>query len=207
MGSDGRKPAHGSAFVGASGERRSIDVVLHRLGGPASDLRLVVFEDPACLEDPGDDLEDDLHSIDAPARKATRPRPGVDSRSGSPSRSVLVIDDHVDHAEGIRLLLELRGCPVAVAHDVAAGIEKACHFRPSVVLCSAALDGALGEGSLARALRAEPALASTCLVALLPAENERLVAEVRKAGYDDHLAKPVDPASLIQLIERMPRPI
>ena len=82
-----------------------------------------------------------------------------------PSRRVLVIEDNADAAETLREMLEMWGHEVAVARDGRAGVEKARAFRPDVVLCDIGLPVMDGY-EVARAIRADPELASTFLVAV-----------------------------------------
>jgi signal transduction histidine kinase/ActR/RegA family two-component response regulator len=105
-------------------------------------------------------------------------------------RRVLVIEDNEDSAETLREVLELSGHETEVANDGKEGLEKARAFRPEIVLCDIGLPRMNGY-EVARAIRADDALAGTILIALtgytLP--NDRRLAE--EAGFDRHLAKPV----------------
>jgi two-component system CheB/CheR fusion protein len=115
------------------------------------------------------------------------PRP---LQARGPSRRVLVVEDSVDHAETLHVLLSLSGHEVEQAHDGPTGVEKAHDFGPDIVLCDIGLPGMNGY-EVARALRADPAHASTLLVAVTgygQPEDKRRSAE---AGFDHHLRKPV----------------
>jgi two-component system CheB/CheR fusion protein len=105
------------------------------------------------------------------------------------TRRVLVIEDNTDAADSLRDVLELVGHTVAVAYDGSEGIATARQFCPDVVFCDIGLPGTDGY-QVARTLRADPAFAGTCLIALsgyaLPEDIQRAVA----AGFDQHLAKP-----------------
>ena len=76
------------------------------------------------------------------------------------------------------------------AHDGPAGVQKALSSRPDIVVCDIGLPGMSGY-DVARAMRAEPSLAATLLVALtgyaLPEDREQAL----RAGFDHHLSKPV----------------
>jgi signal transduction histidine kinase len=105
---------------------------------------------------------------------------------------VLVIEDSVDAAESMRLLLTLCGHQVEVAAAGSAGLDAARARRPDVVLCDIGLPGGMDGYAVARALRADPALATTHLIALTgygQAEDQR---RAREAGFDLHLVKPID---------------
>lgn len=114
-------------------------------------------------------------------------------------RRCLLIEDHVDAAESLAMLLEIIGHEVEVAFDGAAGLEKARLQRPEVVLCDIGLPGMDGY-AVARALRAAPETASAFLIALTgygQDEDRRLALE---AGFDAHLTKPVDLEALRRLL-------
>ncbi len=141
-----------------------------------------------------------LPLVAAPARievaPAAAPRP----------RRILVIEDNLDAAESLRLVLELEGHQVAVAHDGPQGIDRARQLTPQVVLCDIGLPGMDGY-AVAKALRGEPGLRDTFLVALtgyaLP-EDQRRAAD---AGFDAHLTKPASVEAVHEVLGRAePRP-
>ena len=120
--------------------------------------------------------------------------------AASPGRRVLVIDDHEDGAESLRLLLEASGHSVEVAHDGRTGLELARRFAPDVVLCDIGLaDGPSGY-DVARALRSDVAAAGACLVALTGYGQEEDLRRAKEAGFDLHRTKPIDPAELQRLV-------
>jgi PAS domain S-box-containing protein len=124
---------------------------------------------------------------------------GHPPRRRAPHRRILVIDDNDDLTASLRDVLELGRHEVAVACDGPAGIALARKLRPEVVLCDIGLPGMDGY-AVARALRAEAALEGALLVALsgyaLPAD----VARAGEAGFDLHVAKPLTPEKLEELL-------
>jgi two-component system, chemotaxis family, CheB/CheR fusion protein len=113
------------------------------------------------------------------------------SRLNVPPRRVLVIEDNVDAADMLRAALELGGHVVDVAHDGMDGLRRARAFQPDVVLCDVGLPGVTGY-EVARSLRADPELRSTILVALTGYALPEDLTRAREAGFDLHLAKPLD---------------
>ncbi len=110
-------------------------------------------------------------------------------------RKILIVEDNLDAAETLRVMLELAEHEVQVAYDGHEGIEKACAFRPDVILCDIGLP--LMDGyAVARAIRSNPDLSSTVLIAItgyaLPDDQRRAA----QAGFDRHIAKP---ASIAQI--------
>jgi two-component system, chemotaxis family, CheB/CheR fusion protein len=116
-----------------------------------------------------------------------------------------VIEDNLDAAESLRLALELEGHEVAIAHDGPQGIKRARELTPEVVLCDIGLPDMDGY-AVAKALRHEPGLRNTFLVALtgyaLP-EDQRRAAE---AGFDAHLTKPATVEGVQEAMDRAPPP-
>jgi CheY-like chemotaxis protein len=72
-------------------------------------------------------------------------------------RRVLIIEDNVDAADGMRDLLELDGHDARVAYDGMSGLELAREFRPQIVFCDIGLPGMDGY-EVARAMRADAEL-------------------------------------------------
>ena len=147
---------------------------------------------------------------DRPAREHPVPRqpPGEQPPRGSlpPAGSlrqqplrVLIVDDNVDAAESMAVLLQMDGHDALVLHDGSLLIEQALAYRPDVVLLDLGLprrDGFL----LARDLRGEPALAGVRLIAVTgfgQADDRR---RTRESGFDHHLVKPVDYRQLQKLM-------
>ncbi len=116
-------------------------------------------------------------------------------------RRILVIEDNLDAAESLRLALELQGHEVFLAHDGPAGIERVRELSPEVVLCDIGLPDMDGY-AVAKALRGDPALRHTFLVALtgyaLP-EDQRRAAD---AGFDAHLTKPATLEGVEEVMRR-----
>jgi PAS domain S-box-containing protein len=121
-------------------------------------------------------------------------------------RRVLIVEDNLDSAESLRMLLDLSGYEVEVAHTGPAGVEAAARFRPHTVVCDIGLPGLDGYG-VARALRLMPEAAGARLIAVTGYGRTEDVEKARRAGFDVHLTKPVDPHELLeQLVSRAPRP-
>ena len=77
-------------------------------------------------------------------------RPGGPIASGRSLR-VLVIEDHRDAAESLRMLLRLYGHRVDIARTGLDGLEAARQLRPDVVLCDIGLPGGMDGYAVARA--------------------------------------------------------
>ncbi|HEX2222893.1 MAG TPA: response regulator, partial [Thermoanaerobaculia bacterium] len=119
-------------------------------------------------------------------------------------RRCLLIEDNLDAAESMGLLLELSGHEVALAHDGPSGVEEALRFQPEVILCDIGLPGGMDGYAVARALRAEPGLEVAYLIALTGYGQEEDQRRAREAGFDAHMTKPADPDALRRLLQELP---
>ncbi|HYH65070.1 MAG TPA: ATP-binding protein, partial [Urbifossiella sp.] len=116
-----------------------------------------------------------------------------------PSRSVLVVDDNVDAAESLALLLRMKGHEVRVAHDGLAALAAVEAAPPDLVLLDIGMPGMDGY-EVARRLRERPGLEHLPLVAMTGWSQDEDRRRSREAGFDHHLVKPVEPAVLYQLL-------
>ena len=107
------------------------------------------------------------------------------------SRRVLVIDDNVDGAHTLQLLLKSVGHEVALCHTGTAALAAAQSFLPDVVLLDIGLPGKDGY-QVARELRADGKLCRSLIVALSGYGQDADRERARAAGFDEHLVKPID---------------
>jgi CheY-like chemotaxis protein/nitrogen-specific signal transduction histidine kinase len=117
---------------------------------------------------------------------------------------ILVVEDHRDSAESLRMLLELLGHKVVLAFSGPDGVRAAGEWRPDVVLCDIGLPGLDGYG-VARELRRGPATARVRLIAVTGYGSEEDRRRARLAGFDHHLTKPVAPDALLPLLRKSAR--
>jgi PAS domain S-box-containing protein len=117
----------------------------------------------------------------------------------APPLRILLVEDHPDARESLRMLLDLAGHQVFVAADGHDGLETLRAIRPDVALVDIGLPGLDGY-ALARTVRADPALRATRLVALTGHGQAEDRARARAAGFDAHLTKPVEPDALQRVL-------
>src|SRR5438105_15221628 len=86
--------------------------------------------------------------------------PGV-----SPRLCILVVDDNADAADSLAMLLQLAEHDTVTAYSGPDALETARRVKPHAVFLDIGLPGMSGY-EVAKALRLEPALAGTALVAL-----------------------------------------
>jgi PAS domain S-box-containing protein len=131
----------------------------------------------------------------------TEERRAVASATAVPLR-VLVVDDNVDGADALAVLLRMLGYEVRTAYDGPSAIETGRDFEPQVILMDIGMPGTDGLETC-RAIRAQPWGEDTHIIAVTgwgQPEDRRKAAE---AGFDHHLVKPVDPARLTQLLTEL----
>jgi CheY-like chemotaxis protein len=121
------------------------------------------------------------------------------ARPPGPARRVLVVDDQPDSTDSLALLLRLRGHEVRTASDGSSALEEFARYRPEVVFLDLGLPGMSGY-DVARRLRAMREARDVRLVALTGYGTEADRERTRAAGFDVHLAKPVDPHAVESLL-------
>ncbi|KFA93021.1 sensor protein [Archangium violaceum Cb vi76] len=118
--------------------------------------------------------------------------------------SVLLVEDAPDARELIALMLRERGAVVGTASNAAEAMERLRESMPEVLVSDIGLPGEDGH-ALLRKVRAwaeardqwVPAIA---LTAYAGAEDAR---KAYRAGFQVHLAKPLEPAALVEAVARL----
>jgi signal transduction histidine kinase/ActR/RegA family two-component response regulator len=118
--------------------------------------------------------------------------------SASPRR-VLVVDDNVDAAESLALLLRVGGHSTQVAHDGPAALKLAENERPELAFLDIGMAGMDGY-ELAKRFRNHPGLKEVKLIALTGWGQEEDRRRSRQAGFDAHEVKPVSMESLKRIL-------
>ena len=104
---------------------------------------------------------------------------------------ILVVDDNVDAAETMVMLLDLSGHQARSAYEGQQALDMAFSFRPDLVFLDIGLPDMNGY-EVARRLLADPATASTKLVALTGWGTDDDIRKSKVSGFHAHLTKPVD---------------
>ena len=128
-----------------------------------------------------------------------RDHDSADHSPATAARRVLIVDDSVDVAEITALLLKGAGCDVRIAYDGVAALDEAQAFQPEVVFMDLGMPGLDGYEACRR-IRASSSGQSVQMIAVSgwarPEDKQRSAA----AGFDLHLVKPVDPRTLIKIV-------
>jgi PAS domain S-box-containing protein len=136
---------------------------------------------------------------------AVVPRPDPPPAAASSKRRVLIVDDNRDSADGVTALLAAWGHDVRAVYDGPAAIAAASSDHPDVVLLDIGLPGMSGY-EVAKRLRAMPHLRPFVLIAFTGYGQDDDRQRVREAGFDHHLVKPIDTATLERIIEAIAVP-
>ena len=125
----------------------------------------------------------------------TRPAPRLEGR-----RRVLVVDDNVDAAESLAMVMRQSGHEVVTAHDGARGLAASAAEPFDVAFLDIALPDGLDGYEVARRMRADPRLRGLVLVALTGYGQDEDRRRSAEAGFDHHLVKPVDPEAVRKVL-------
>ena len=146
-------------------------------------------------------LADQLSGLaGVPHRKDEGRRPTLsDQLDQMPARRILVVDDNRDAADSAGMLLALWGHQVKVAYDGPTAIAVARDYQPELCLIDLGMPGMDGF-SVASALRQEPGLRDSRLIAMTGFDREIERKSSRDAGFDNFLVKPVEVSALRALL-------
>ncbi|MBI3844826.1 MAG: PAS domain S-box protein [Planctomycetes bacterium] len=140
-----------------------------------------------------------LPALDGASLERQLPMTDSDEKSAARPLNILVVDDNVDAAESLALVLQQWGHTVHVANDGAEALEAAMLHRPETVVLDIGLPGMDGF-QVAEEMRRRPELAGVVLVAMTGYGQTEDRRRSREAGFDHHLVKPVEPSALQELL-------
>ena len=142
-----------------------------------------------------------LPLLGAPRRSAYQPARAAIAERVQPAnaRRVLIVDDNVDAALSLSLLLTSLGHESRVVHDGASALKMAAEFRPDTVLLDIGMPDLDGY-EVARRLSALKKEHPLRIIAVTGWGHEADRAKSREAGFDLHLVKPVDPDDLARAL-------
>ncbi|MGX4641897.1 ATP-binding protein [Massilia sp. SYSU DXS3249] len=127
-----------------------------------------------------------------------QPAPSMERRAARALR-IMVVDDNVDAAGMLAMLLEVSGHQVAVEHEPLRALARGRVEQPDVFLLDIGLPDVDGI-ELARRLRAQPETAHSVLIAVSGYGQEQDRRAALAAGFSEHLVKPVDFERLTKLL-------
>jgi two-component system, cell cycle response regulator len=117
---------------------------------------------------------------------------------------IVVIEDNPHNMELMTYLLQAFGHQVIGASTGSSGVAAVRREWPDLVLSDLQLPGTDGFG-VARELKSDTALRDIPLVAVTASNTASDRAEMRRAGFDGCLDKPIDPQRFVAQAERFLR--
>ena len=136
----------------------------------------------------------------APVTELIAERPVVPPSTGA--LRILVADDNQDAAAALAMLLEMMGHTVWQAHDGEAVLEGTSDFDPQLLLLDIGMPKLNGYDAC-RQIRIAPGGVDRTIVAITGWGQSNDLLASKKAGFDHHLVKPVDPHLLLDLISKV----
>lgn len=148
------------------------------------------------------EVEDTAPAGATPALPSSAPTAGDDRPLAG--RRILLVEDSADARDVMELLLTNAGAEVAMAADGAAGLAWLAAHSADVIVSDIGMPGMDGW-EMMRRFRSMPQAGATTVPAVAltahvtPADRERSMA----AGFQAHLAKPVDIDELLRVITKL----
>ena len=139
--------------------------------------------------------------LPAPTLKAQASAEPAQEKTEAPiaSRRLLIVDDNVDAAQSLAVLLRLYGHQVRVAHGGEEALAAVAAERPELILLDIGMPGMNGY-EVASHLRKQFTPEQLTLVALTGWGQEQDRRRSKEAGFDHHLTKPVELATLRKVL-------
>jgi signal transduction histidine kinase/ActR/RegA family two-component response regulator len=134
------------------------------------------------------------------AEPAAAPLPEAAGAAPAGKR-ILVVDDNVDAAVTLVALLEMYGHRVDVVHDGTAAVGAASEIQPEFVVLDIGLPDIDGYEVARRIRSASQPRRGPVLVAATGWSSVTDRMRASEAGFDYHLAKPIDIAALNKILE------
>ncbi|MDX2165769.1 MAG: CHASE3 domain-containing protein [Deltaproteobacteria bacterium] len=135
------------------------------------------------------------------APRATPARPSLPSGPTDLNGvAVLVVDDDADTREGMCLALEVNGARVTPADSAAAALLALARELPSVLVSDIGMPGGTGL-HLIRTVREQFGALPAIAISGYASREDREAALA--AGFNEHLAKPVDPGTLLARLRQL----
>jgi len=129
---------------------------------------------------------------------ATIAAPLVDGRP----RRVLVVDDNIDSATTLAMVLDVMGHQTTLANDGLEAVRLAQDFQPEIVLLDIGMPKLNGYEAC-RQIRAQPWATQVIIIAVTGWGQDEDRRRSKDAGFDLHLVKPLDPLVVEQLMRKL----
>jgi signal transduction histidine kinase/ActR/RegA family two-component response regulator len=110
---------------------------------------------------------------------------------------VVAVDDNADARELLKAILERSGAETVVVSSGQEALEAIRDLHPDVLICDLAMPEMDGYEVLKNVRRLEPELGPLPVIAFTAAARDEDRAATRLAGFQAHLAKPIEPDKLV----------
>ena len=119
------------------------------------------------------------------------PEVALPAGEGPAALRIVLVEDHADTRESLRILLEQEGHRVSAAEDGPSGFARILAERPDIAIVDIGMPGFDGL-ELARRMRAQAFDPAPTLVALTGYGGSDNRAQALAAGFDHYFVKPFD---------------
>jgi CheY-like chemotaxis protein len=116
-------------------------------------------------------------------------------------KRILIIEDNEFNLKFVRTLLNLENFEVVETRDAETGILRAHETSPDLILMDVQLPGIDGLEATKR-IKNDPVLKSIPVIALTAYAMKSDRDQALDAGCDDYLAKPFEPAQLLEIVRK-----
>jgi len=117
-------------------------------------------------------------------------------------KTVLIVEDSPDSAEMLRVVFGKAGCPVIAAHSAEEALGLLRSARPGLIVSGIGLKGISGN-SFIQEVRRLPEFSDTPAIALSGFATIQDRDAALAAGFDEHIAKPIEPEALLDLARKL----
>ena len=125
----------------------------------------------------------------------------ADAGGRTRARRILVVDDNVDAAQMVAMLLQVLGNEVTVEYDPLQALASACEHRFDAFILDIGLPGMDGH-ELARQMRALPSAHGALFIALTGYGQQQDREASKAAGFHYHFVKPADVTALSEALAK-----
>ena len=126
----------------------------------------------------------------------------VSLRPATTGIKVLVVDDNVDAADAMQMLLSQFGHHASAAYSGSAALASLEERVPRAVIVDLSMP-VMDGFELARRIRNRPSWQSVVLIALSGYGQPDDIQRSREVGFEHHLTKPADPVTLLSLLDSL----
>jgi len=113
---------------------------------------------------------------------------------------IVAVDDNADARELLKVILGRSKAQTAVVSSGQAALEAIKDLHPDVLICDLAMPEMDGYEVLENVRRLEPELGHLPVIAFTAAARDEDRAATRLAGFQAHLAKPIEPDELVRTV-------